>query len=89
MQIGIEVYLWDLIFKRKTSTTLICGLHSRKIGSKVIPLDYVAMQVGEVLMPNVIVPFSEIIGDTQVQELKNSKGAIQIWSSKFFKLVCP
>jgi hypothetical protein len=89
MQIGIEVYLWDLISKRKTSTIMICGLHGSKIGSKVIPLDYVAMQVGEVFMHNAIVPFSEITGNTQVQKLKNSKGAIQIWSSKFFRLVCP
>jgi hypothetical protein len=46
MQIGIEVYFWDLISKRKTSATMICGMHGSKIGSKVIPLDYVAMQVG-------------------------------------------
>jgi hypothetical protein len=68
---------------------VICGLHNSKIGSKVIPLDYVVIQVGEVCMPNVTMPFNEITKDTQVHELKNLKGAIQIWSSKFFKLVCP
>jgi len=45
---------------------MICGLHGRKIGSKIIPLDYMAMQVREVFMPNATMPFSEITGDTQV-----------------------
>jgi hypothetical protein len=89
MFIGIEVYFWDLSSKRKTSTTVICGLHGSKIGSKVIPLDYVAIQVGELFMPNVTVPFSELTKNTQVHELKNLKGVIRIWSLKFFKLVCP
>jgi hypothetical protein len=73
----------------KTSTIVICGLHGSKIGSKVIPLDYVAMQVREVFMLNVTMPFNEIIRNTQVQELKNSKGAIRIWSSKVLQTCLP
>jgi hypothetical protein len=68
---------------------VICGLHGSKIGSKIVPMDYVVVQLEEVFMHDAIMPFSETTRDTQVQKLKNSKGGIWIWSSNFLKLVCP
>jgi hypothetical protein len=40
MQVGIEVYLWDPISKKKDATVMIYGLHDSKIGGQIIPIDY-------------------------------------------------
>ncbi len=50
MQIGTKVYLWDPSFNRIVVTTMICRLYNNKIGRKIIVIDYMAVQVGDVFM---------------------------------------
>lgn len=83
MQVGIiNVYFWYPISKRKATTTIIHRLHGNKPGSWIVHVDYLAIWVVEMFIPYVMVPHSEIM---KVKKLKDSKGAIGIWSSKFFK----
>jgi hypothetical protein len=50
MQIGTKVYLWDPSSNRIVVTTMICSLYNNKIGAKVIFIDYMVVQVGDVFM---------------------------------------
>lgn len=50
MQIGTKVYLWDPSSNRIVVTTMICRLYNNKIGGKVIFIDYMVVQVGDVFM---------------------------------------
>ncbi len=49
MQIGTKVYLWDPSSNKIVVTTMICRLYN-KIGGKVIFIDYIVVQVGDVFM---------------------------------------
>jgi hypothetical protein len=50
MQIGPGVYLWDPSFNIIVVTTMICRLYNNKIGGKVIFINYMVVQVGDVFM---------------------------------------
>jgi hypothetical protein len=52
MQVGtIDVYLWYPISKRKVATINIRRLHGNKLGSQIILVDYLVVQVVLMFIP--------------------------------------
>ncbi len=63
VQIDIKVFLWDAITNMKATTIVVCGLQGSQIGEKAIPDGYMDVEVIDVFIPSIIVPFVEITKD--------------------------
>jgi hypothetical protein len=82
IHIGLEVMLKDPISKEKVGITMICALNGSKVGENTIPIDYVAIQVKEVYMPNVISSFVHQMTNPRETQVEIVLGVIVlIWSS--------
>jgi hypothetical protein len=82
IHIGLEVMLKDPISKEKVGIAMICVLSGNKVGENTIPIDYVAIQVKEVYMPNVISSFVHQVTNTKETQVEIVLGVvISIWSS--------
>lgn len=79
--------LMDSIWKKKATTTMICGLCGSKDSGKTMHEGYVGVKVWEVYMPNSTMPFWERTVDPVHEETKMVEGVVVIWPSKFPKLV--
>jgi hypothetical protein len=83
---GTKVLLFDPICKQKVATTIISGLSGNKLSRKDILVEYVVVKVQEVFMIDVVIPYVDMIGDTQLSKMKDYLGAVIIWSSKFLRI---
>lgn len=84
--VGTKVLLFDPICKQKTTTTNIFKLNGNKLSRKDIHVEYVVVKVQEVFMTNVAIPYADMIGDTQLSQMKDYLRVMIVWSSKFLKI---
>ncbi len=66
VQIDTKVFLSNAITNMEAATIVVCGLHKSQIGEKAKLDGYVDVEVIDVFIPYVIVPFVEITKDLAV-----------------------
>ncbi len=60
VQIDTLIFLWDAITNMKAIIIMVLGLHELKVGEKAILDGYVDVEIIDVSIPSIIIPFVDI-----------------------------
>ncbi len=66
VQIDTKVFFSNAITNMEATTILVCGLHGSQIKEKAKPDGYVDVEVIDVFIPSIIVPFVDITKDLAI-----------------------